>query len=34
MPSPKSPWGKPTLGKRTRKKTKYSDKMIINRRKK
>ena len=33
MPSPKSPWGKPTLGKRTRRKTKYSDKMIINRRK-
>lgn len=34
MPSPKSPWGKPTLGKRTRKKKKYSDKMIITRRRK
>lgn len=33
MPSPKSPWGKPTLGKRTRKRTKYSDKLIIKRRK-
>ncbi len=33
MPGPKSPWGKPTLGKRTRKKKKYSDKLIINRRK-
>lgn len=32
MPSPKSPWGKPTLGKRTRKKKKYSDKWIIKRR--
>lgn len=31
MPSPKSPWGKPTLGKRTRKKKKYSDKWIIKR---
>lgn len=29
MPSPKSPWGKPTLGKKTRKKRKYSDKMIM-----
>lgn len=29
MPSPKSPWGKKTLGKKTRKKNKYSDKMII-----
>lgn len=28
MPSPKSPWGKPTLGKKTRQK-KYSDKYII-----
>lgn len=34
MPSPKSPWGKPTLGKRTRKKKKYSDKYIIKRREK
>ena len=29
MPSPKSPWGKKTLGKRTRKRKKYSDKLII-----
>jgi large subunit ribosomal protein L2 len=34
MPSPKSPWGKPTLGYRTRKRRKYSDKYIITRRKK
>jgi len=34
MPSPKSPWGKPTLGKKTRKKKKYSDKLIVQRRKK
>ena len=33
MPSPKSPWGKRTMGKRTRKKRKYSDKWIIKRRK-
>ncbi|MDP3954769.1 MAG: 50S ribosomal protein L2 [bacterium] len=33
MPSPKSPWGKKTLGKRTRKKRKYSDRYIIKRRK-
>ena len=33
MPSPKSPWGKKTLGKKTRKKKKYSDKLIIKRRK-
>ena len=33
MPSPKSPWGKPTLGKKTRKKKKYSDKYIVKRRK-
>ncbi len=33
MPSPKSPWGKPTLGKRTRKRRKYSDKRIIQRKK-
>lgn len=32
MPSPKSPWGKKTLGKRTRKPQKYSDKLIIQRR--
>ena len=29
MPSPKSPWGKKTLGKKTRKRNKYSDKKII-----
>lgn len=29
MPSPKSPWGKRTLGKKTRNKHKYSDKFII-----
>ena len=33
MPSPKSPWGKPTLGKRTRK-NKRTDKYIIRRRSK
>lgn len=33
MPSPKSPWGKPTLGKKTRKKKKYSDKYIVERKK-
>lgn len=33
MSSPKSPWGKKTLGKRTRKRKKYSDKLIIKRRK-
>jgi large subunit ribosomal protein L2 len=32
MPSPKSPWGKKTLGKKTRKKKKYSDKLIVKRR--
>ena len=32
MPSPKSPWGKPTLGKRTRGR-KPSDKFIVRRRK-
>ena len=30
---PKTPWGKPALGVKTRKKGKFSDKMIINRRK-
>ncbi len=34
MPSPKSPWGKRTLGKQTRKKKKPSSKFIIKRRKK
>lgn len=33
MPSPKTPWGKPALGKRTRKRTKYSDVYIVKRRK-
>jgi len=33
MPSPKSPWGKPTLGKKTRKRRKYSDKRILQRKK-
>lgn len=31
---PKTPWGKPALGKRTRKKFKYSNKFIVKRRKK
>jgi len=31
---PKTPWGKPALGKRTRKKFKYSNKFIIKRRSK
>ncbi len=31
-PSPMSPWGKPTLGKKTRKKHKASDKYIVKRR--
>lgn len=30
---PKTPWGKPALGKKTRKKKKYSNKFIIRRRK-
>lgn len=34
MPSPKTPWGKPTLGYKTRKKHKNTDKYIISRRKK
>jgi len=33
MPGPKTPWGKPALGKRTRNKKKYSKKFIITRRK-
>jgi large subunit ribosomal protein L2 len=32
LPSPLSPWGKPTLGLKTRKKNKKSNKMIIRRR--
>jgi large subunit ribosomal protein L2 len=31
--NPKTPWGKPAMGKRTRKKKKYSNKLIIKRRK-
>ena len=34
MPSPLTPWGKPTLGYKTRKKNKKSDKYIVRRRKK
>jgi len=34
MPSPKTPWGKKTLGKKTRKIKKYSNKAIVKRRKK
>lgn len=33
-PSPMTPWGKPTLGYKTRKKNKHSDKYIVSRRKK
>ncbi|WP_432667311.1 50S ribosomal protein L2 [Wukongibacter baidiensis] len=33
-PSPVTPWGKPTIGYKTRKKNKKSDKYIVNRRKK
>jgi large subunit ribosomal protein L2 len=32
LPGPKSPWGKPTLGHKTRKKTKPSSRMIMKRR--
>lgn len=32
LKSPKSPWGKRTLGKRTRKRVKYSDVVILQRR--
>ena len=31
MKSPKSPWGKRTLGKKTRKRRKYSDRFIVQR---
>ncbi len=34
MPSPVTPWGKPTLGYKTRKHKKYSDPMVIHRRNK
>jgi len=33
MKAPKTPWGKKALGKRTRKKKKYSDKLIVSRKK-
>ncbi|EUE29709.1 50S ribosomal protein L2, partial [Staphylococcus aureus M0664] len=33
-PSPMSPWGKPTLGKKTRRGKKSSDKLIVRGRKK
>lgn len=33
MPSPKSPWGKPVRGNKTRKRQKYSDKYILEGRK-
>lgn len=33
-PSPMSPWGKPTLGLKTRRQKKYSRKMIVSKRKK
>jgi len=29
MPSPKTPWGKPALGYKTRNKSKYSNKYIV-----
>ncbi|MGI6215674.1 MAG: 50S ribosomal protein L2 [Christensenellales bacterium] len=32
MPSPLTPWGKPTLGYKTRKRSKYSNSMIVRRR--
>lgn len=34
LKSPKSPWGKPILGNRTRKRKKYSDRFILERKKK
>jgi large subunit ribosomal protein L2 len=34
MPSPVTPWGKPTIGYKTRKKNKKSDKYIVSRKKK
>ncbi len=33
MPGPKTPWGKPARGKKTRKRIKYSDKFILKRKK-
>jgi large subunit ribosomal protein L2 len=32
MPSPKTPWGKKTMGKKTRSRSKKSDKYIVRRR--
>jgi large subunit ribosomal protein L2 len=32
--NPKTPWGKPAMGKRTRKKKKHSNRLIVSRRKK
>ncbi|MGM9973030.1 MAG: 50S ribosomal protein L2, partial [Clostridiaceae bacterium] len=32
-PGPLTPWGKPALGYKTRKSKKYSDRMIIKKRK-
>jgi len=32
MPSPLTPWGKPAMGYRTRKKNQPSDKFIVRRR--
>ncbi|HHT23995.1 MAG TPA: 50S ribosomal protein L2 [Clostridiaceae bacterium] len=34
LPSPRTPWGKPTIGKKTRKKNKKSNQYILRRRKK
>jgi len=34
LPHPKTPWGKPALGYKTRKKHKYSDKFVVKRRSK
>ena len=34
LSSPKSPWGKPTMGKKTRKKNKKSNKYIVRQRRK
>ena len=34
MPAPLTPWGKPTLGYKTRKRKKYSNDMIVHRRRK
>ena len=33
LPGPVTPWGKPTLGKKTRKHNKASNKLIVKRRK-